>query len=141
VECIFCQIAEGAIPNVTLWEDDETLAFLDIRPLRPGHALVIPKTHAARLADASPASMQAVMATVQRLTPVITQLTGSTDATIAIHDGPAAGQEVPHLHVHIVPRQPGDGGGPIHALFDRRSSVSSEEMHDFAIQVQQLVAQ
>lgn len=135
-DCLFCGIAAGDIPSASLYEDGRVFAFLDIRPLAPGHALVVPKKHAAKLEDADPADRQAVLEAVARLTPLLCRLTGSKDSTIAINNGPDAGQEVQHLHVHIVPRAASDGAGPIHNLFTHRPKATSEELHDLAVRVQ-----
>lgn len=139
--CLFCRIAEGDIPSAELYGDERVFAFLDINPVRPGHALIVPKAHAAKLADASPEDLAALMQAAQRITKAVCKVTGAPDATLAIHDGPAAGQEVPHLHLHIIPRAPGDGGGPVHELFRNRPQVDSEALHDVAIKVQTLLGQ
>lgn len=115
------------------------MAFLDIKPLAPGHALVVPKRHAAKLEDARPEDRHALMDAVSLLAPLLCRETGAKDCTIAINNGPDAGQEVQHVHIHLVPRKAGDGHGPIHALFPDRPSVSSEEMHDLAVKVQAAV--
>ena len=138
-DCLFCAIAAGNIPSASLYEDARVVAFLDIRPLAEGHALVVPKAHAAKLEDTTPDDRQALMEAVARLTPVLCRLTGTRDATIAINNGPDAGQEVAHVHVHVVPRRPDDAAGPIHALFKAKPSVSSEELHDLAVRVQTAV--
>lgn len=135
-DCLFCAIAAGDIPSASLYDDARVAAFLDIRPLAPGHALVVPKKHAAKLEDADPADRHALMDAVARLTPVLCKETGTRDATIAVNNGPDAGQEVPHVHVHIVPRAASDGAGPIHNLFERRPKTTSEELHDLAVRVQ-----
>lgn len=127
-DCIFCKIVAGEIPATKVYEDERTLSFLDISPLRPGHTLVIPKIHGARLAELSEEDALALMKTTQRLSPVVSSTVDAPDALLAIHDGPAAGQEVPHLHLHIVPRKDGDGGGPVHALFRERMGTSHEEI-------------
>lgn len=134
--CLFCAIANGDIPSANLLEDGRAFAFLDINPLAPGHALVVPKRHAARLEDCDPKDAAAVLAAVQRLLPVLARETGHPDATVAVNNGPGAGQEVAHLHVHIVPRKAGDGHGPIHALFPDRRKADSGELHDLAVRVQ-----
>lgn len=139
-DCLFCRIAAGAIPSAELWEDERTFAFLDINPLRPGHALVVPKTHAARLEETQPSDLEAVMACAQRLLPVLAAETGSPDATLAFNNGPGAGQEVAHLHLHIVPRRKGDGAGPVHAAFPAPVKPAAEELHDLAIRVQSRLA-
>ena len=137
--CIFCAIAQGNIPSAHLYEDGRVLAFLDIRPLALGHALVVPKRHAAKLEDASPEDRPAMMDAAALLAPILGRETGSKDCTIAINNGPDAGQEVAHVHVHLVPRKAGDGVGPVHALPWPRPSVTSEELHDLAVRVQTAV--
>lgn len=134
--CIFCKIAAGDIPSASLHEDEATFAFLDINPLAPGHALVVPKRHAAKLEDCSPDDAAAIVRMAQRLLPVLCRETGAPDATVAFNNGPAAGQEVPHVHLHIVPRRPGDGHGPVHKLFGGPRKADPEELHDLAVRVQ-----
>jgi histidine triad (HIT) family protein len=135
--CIFCRIAARELPSAELYEDDRVFAFLDINPLRLGHALIVPKRHAAKLEDSTPEDAAALMAAARRLAPLLGELTGAPDATVAINNGPAAGQEVPHLHLHVVPRRAGDGAGPVHALFaEGRPRPSPEELEDLAVRVQ-----
>jgi histidine triad (HIT) family protein len=137
VECLFCAIATGRIPSAELYQDERVFAFLDINPLAPGHTLVVPKAHADRLETAAPSDAGAVMAAAQRLLPVLAAETGSPDFTLAFNNGPAAGQEVKHVHLHIVPRRKDDGAGPVHSLFPRGPrKPDSEELHDLAIRVQ-----
>jgi histidine triad (HIT) family protein len=133
--CLFCAIAAGDIPSAHLYEDGRVAAFLDIKPLAPGHALVVPKRHAAKLEDAPPEDRHALMDAVALLSPVLCRETGAKDCTVAINNGPDAGQEVQHVHVHIVPRKAGDGAGPIHAMHWPRPSVPSEDLHDLAVRV------
>jgi histidine triad (HIT) family protein len=137
--CIFCAIAAGDIPSAHLYEDGRVMAFLDIKPLAPGHTLIVPKKHAAKLEDASPEDRHALLDAAALLAPILCRETGAKDCTVAINNGPEAGQEVPHVHVHLVPRKASDGAGPIHALFKDRPSVSSEEMHDLAVKVHSAV--
>jgi histidine triad (HIT) family protein len=114
-ECIFCQIVAGQIPNHTVYEDETTLAFLDVNPLASGHTLVIPKEHGQQVADL-PELAPVVLGRAAELAPAVRDAVGADGTTIAVNDGPAAGQEVPHLHVHIVPRTEADGAGMLHAL-------------------------
>lgn len=139
-DCLFCAIAAGTIPSASLYEDGRVTAFLDIRPLAPGHALVVPKHHAAKLEDAPDADRHALMDAVAKLTPLLCKETGAKDATIAINNGPDAGQEVQHVHIHVIPRAASDGAGPIHNLFQRRPHATSEELHDLAVRVQTRLA-
>lgn len=135
--CIFCAIAAGDVPSARLYEDGRVFAFLDIQPLTPGHALVVPKQHATRLGEADADTQAAVIQAGARLAPVLARLTGAPDTTFAIHDGPAAGQEVPHVHLHVVPRRAGDGGGPVHALFRDRPAVGKDELAHLAQRVRE----
>ncbi|MEK6986175.1 MAG: HIT family protein [Candidatus Thermoplasmatota archaeon] len=136
MSCLFCRIAARELPSAELYEDKQVFAFLDINPLRPGHALIVPKRHAARLADATPEDAGALLQAARTLGPVLCGLVNADDATLAIHDGPDAGQEVAHLHLHLIPRTPSDGGGPIHNLFATRPRPSPEDLNDLAMNVQ-----
>lgn len=117
-DCIFCGIVAGEIPSHAVYEDEETMAFLDANPLARGHTLVIPKEHHERVDDLSPDAAGAVGRTVAVVAPAVEDAVDAPASTIAYNNGEAAGQEVPHVHAHVVPRAPGDGGRPIHALFD-----------------------
>lgn len=132
---MFCKIARGGIPAHKVHEDAGALAFLDIRPLTKGHALVIPKKHYARLEDMPAHEAAQLMEVVHRLSSRLCQAVGAPASTIAINNGREAGQEVAHVHVHVVPRTAGDSGGPIHALFSRRPTVSPEELTALAQKV------
>jgi histidine triad (HIT) family protein len=109
MDCIFCKIVAGGIPAVRLYEDEQTLAFMDIAPVVKGHALVIPKAHFDPLTATPPALLAACIATVQRIAQA--QMTAMKADGVNIHqaNGAAAGQVVPHLHFHIIPRFHGDG--------------------------------
>lgn len=126
-DCIFCAIAKADIPSAKVYEDDRVFAFLDINPLRRGHVLVIPRNHVERLEDAPPEDAAALMKAARLIVNQLKGLTGDPDATVAINNGPGAGQEVPHLHLHIVPRAPEDTAGPIHALFRDRPEVPEDD--------------
>lgn len=115
-DCIFCRIARGKQEAQTIYEDDHSVAFLDLNPLADGHTLVIPKAHYRHLQDVPSAEMGPLFEAVQRVTVAAQDALGAPAATIGIHNGSEAGQAVPHLHVHIVPRHPGDGGGTLHSV-------------------------
>jgi len=127
-DCIFCQIVAGDIPSRTVYEDDTVLAFLDANPLSPGHTLVIPKAHHERLNDTPADVAGAVMSTLHDLVPAVEAAVDAPASTVAFNNGEAAGQEVPHVHGHIVPRFEGDGGRPIHALVTDRPDLSDDEL-------------
>ncbi len=131
-DCIFCRIVEGEIPARVVYEDEETLAFLDANPLAPGHTLVIPKHHYGTLGETPTEPGEMVFSAVHYLTPLIEDAVDADATTVAINNGEAAGQEVPHLHVHIVPRFDGDGGGPIHAITGDSPDLSEDELDEIA---------
>ena len=131
-DCIFCRIVDGDIPARSVYEDDDVLAFLDANPLAPGHTLVIPKAHHQALRDLPATLSTAVFETVHDLVGDVEDAVDADAHTVAVNDGPAAGQEVPHMHVHIVPRFEGDGGGPIHAIAGARPDLSDEQLDDIA---------
>jgi len=122
-DCVFCAIVDGEIPAHTVHETGTTLAFLDANPLAEGHALVVPKAHHARL-DEMPADLAAdVFAAVHELVPRVEAAVDADAVTVGVNDGAAAGQEVPHAHVHLVPRTADDGHGPVHAAFGGQLDV------------------
>lgn len=134
---IFDAIIAGDIPCHKVYEDERVLAFLDIAPLTDGHTLVIPKHGAPKLEQLSSADAGAIMAAMQKILPAVRAATGAPDATVALHDGAAAGQEVPHVHFHIIPRKEGDDGAPVHALFSSRAS--QEGLERLAAQIQESI--
>ena len=138
-DCVFCSIVAGDIPARTVHETDDVLAFLDANPLARGHTLVIPKAHARHVADLDPDLASAVFDAVADLTPRIQEAVGADAANVGINDGEAAGQEVPHVHAHIVPRFEGDGGSPIHAVAGKRPDLSDEELDAVADEISDVV--
>jgi len=125
VDCVFCKISKGEIPTKIITETERSMAFLDAFPLTKGHTLVIPKNHHEKIQNLSAEENTDLFSTVHKLISKIDNLTGAT--LVAIHNGKAAGQEIPHVHVHLVPRSGDDSGGPIHCLFDTTLNVSNSE--------------
>ena len=111
-DCIFCAIAAGEIPCFKIYEDADFLAYLDINPFSEGHALVIPKTHVTGLLDAPDDLLAALVACVKKVAAHLKTALPCDGFNILQNNGAAAGQTVPHLHFHIVPRY-GAGGGEI----------------------------
>jgi histidine triad (HIT) family protein len=128
MDCIFCKITSGKIPTKVITETENSIAFLDAFPLAKGHTLVIPKNHHEKIQDMSSEENSDLFATVHKIISKVDKLTGST--LIAVHNGKEAGQEVPHVHVHLVPRSADDSGGPIHCLFDSTLNVSDSELNE-----------
>ncbi|MBX0349505.1 MULTISPECIES: HIT family protein [Haloarcula] len=131
-DCIFCQIVAGDIPSRTVYEDDTVLAFLDANPLARGHTLVIPKAHHETMADLPEDVGGDVFAALHELTPAVEAAVDAPASTVAFNNGEEAGQEVPHVHGHIVPRFSDDGGRPIHAIFGDRPDLPEAELDDIA---------
>jgi histidine triad (HIT) family protein len=104
---IFAKVLKGEIPCHKLYEDDDTLVFLDIMPRSEGHALVITKTAARDLFDVSPEALAKLMAVVKKLAPQIRDAVGADGVLVQQFNSAAAGQTVFHLHVHIVPVKEG----------------------------------
>jgi diadenosine tetraphosphate (Ap4A) HIT family hydrolase len=108
MSCVFCAIVAGAAPAIRIYEDDDYLAILDIRPFTRGHTLVLPKRHTVDLTDTSPDTLAGMVSIGQRIAQAA-RATELADATnIAINDGPAAFQTVFHVHLHVLPRRNGD---------------------------------
>lgn len=131
-DCIFCSIVAGDIPSRTVHEGEHTFAFLDVNPLARGHTLVIPKAHHETVTEMPDDVREAVFATAGRLTPAVEAAVDADATTIGMNNGEASGQEVPHAHVHVVPRFDDDGVGPIHRLWAERPSLSDAELDDVA---------
>ncbi|WP_226004768.1 HIT family protein [Natrinema salinisoli] len=129
---IFSQIVEGDIPARIVYEDETTVAFLDANPLAPGHTLVIPKDEYERLNDVPEDVATDLYATIHRMVPAVEEAVDADATTVAFNNGEAAGQEVPHVHCHIVPRFEGDGGGPIHAIAGDRPDLADDELDAIA---------
>lgn len=106
---VYQKIMDGELPTSKIYEDEETFAFLDIHPHNKGHTLVTPKRYFKNILDVDEKAWQAVMETVRKLAPVIQKTLGADGLNININNEAAAGQEVPRLHVHIVPRFENDG--------------------------------
>ncbi|MBP2549403.1 histidine triad (HIT) family protein [Neorhizobium galegae] len=101
---IFAKILKGEIPSHKVYEDEHTLAFMDVMPQAPGHLLVIPKQGSRNLLDADPAVLAAVMPVVQKLAVAAKEAFEADGVFIAQFNEPAAGQTVFHLHFHVIPR-------------------------------------
>lgn len=104
---IFAKILKGEIPSVKLYEDEDTLAFMDVMPQAPGHLLVIPKIGSRNLLDADPAVLAKLLPVVQKLAVAAKEAFEADGVYVAQFNEPAAGQTVYHLHFHVVPRHEG----------------------------------
>ena len=108
-DCIFCKIVAGEIPSFRLWEDERTLAFMDINPAHDGHALVVPRNHSADLFDIDEADIAAVAHTARRVARAVQRTLAPAGLNLMQCNGEAAGQSVFHFHMHVLPRALDDG--------------------------------
>jgi histidine triad (HIT) family protein len=107
-DCLFCKIAAGELPATIVDEDDRTLAFMDISPATRGHALVIPREHAADLHEIDSEDLKAVVATAQRVAARARDKLGADGVNLLNSSGASAWQTVSHFHMHVIPRYVGD---------------------------------
>ena len=106
-DCIFCKIIKGELPSFKVYEDDKTLAILDIAPVNKGHVLVIPKEHCVNILDISDALLSATILTVKKVARALTQY--SEGVNVMENVNKAGGQVIDHLHFHVIPRYLRDG--------------------------------
>jgi histidine triad (HIT) family protein len=107
-DCLFCKILAGEVPSTIVDEDEHTIAFMDINPATRGHALVIPRNHAADLHDVDPGELAAVAQAAQRLAGRARDVLGADGVNLLNSCGKAAWQTVFHFHIHVIPRYSGD---------------------------------
>jgi histidine triad (HIT) family protein len=108
-DCLFCKIVAGEIPSFKVYEDEHTLAFLDIHPVNAGHTLVIPKRHSTNIFDVAPEDWAAVAETVRKVAIAIETGLGAAGVNLMMNNREHAGQVIDHPHVHVIPRYVGDG--------------------------------
>jgi histidine triad (HIT) family protein len=123
--CAFCAILAGAEQSAVVYEDERVVAFLDRRPLFPGHTLVVPRRHVVTLGDLPADEMLPLMRIVQAASVVMETALGAQGSFVAINN--RVSQSVPHLHVHVVPRTKGDG---LKGFFWPRTAYVSDEARD-----------
>ncbi len=131
-DCIFCKIVVGSIPSVKLYEDSQVLAFMDIGPIIKGHALVIPKTHYDPITETPDAVLASLIAVVRRIARAQINGLEADGINVTQANGRCAGQAVPHLHFHVIPRFNRDGH---HWNWDAKKYDSPAEMTEFAAKI------
>lgn len=129
-DCLFCKIASKEISAAVVYEDESAIAFLDVNPFVLGHALVISKSHAENILDLPDGEIGDVFLAVKRVTGMLERALKPEGFTIGINHGRISGQSVPHLHIHVIPRYPGDGGGSIHSVVENRPKESVKETRE-----------
>ena len=133
MDCIFCKIANKEIPSRIITETENSIAFLDAFPVSRGHTLVIPKHHYEKVQDMTSLDNTDLFNTVYQVISKVDRLTGAT--LLAVHNGKDSGQEIPHVHVHIIPRQSSDQVGPIHSMFKDRPKLSDKELDELCAKI------
>ncbi|ERG98726.1 MAG: Diadenosine tetraphosphate (Ap4A) hydrolase and other HIT family hydrolase [Haloquadratum sp. J07HQX50] len=129
---VFEQIIAGDIPSHMVYESDTISAFLDANPLAVGHTLVVPHEPYERLTNVPETTRIDLWTTVHELLPAIESAVEADATTVGVNDGNEAGQEVPHVHVHIIPRFEDDNGSPIHAVVNQRPDLDQSELETIA---------
>jgi len=137
MDCIFCRIIKKEIPSEIIYEDNDTVAFLDIHPRAPGHTMVLPKFHAENILDLPDDKIKPIFLTVKKITAILLKALHPKGFTIGINHGRASGQMVDHLHIHILPRFEGDGGGSIHSVVNNPPQESISEIARKLRQIQE----
>ncbi len=133
--CLFCDILSSKIPAEIVWRTDDAVAFLDHRPLFPGHLLLIPTAHVATLADLPAAQVGPLFQVAQILESAVERALEAEGTFIAVNN--RVSQSVPHLHIHIVPRRKGDG---LKGFFwPRRGYESDEHLRETAGKIRQAI--
>jgi len=125
-DCVFCRIVKGEIPAEIVYEDGHAVAFLDLSPRAPGHTMVIPRVHAENIIDLPEKETGPLFEAVRRVARRLVETFEPDGLTIGINQGEISG--VPHLHVHIVPRFNGDGGGAIQSVVNNPPKETVSEI-------------
>ena len=130
-DCLFCKIIKGEIPNYTVYENEKTLALLDINPNTRGHTLIIPKEHASNIIEMDDLSVDAVFRTVRKVVRGLQSVLDPDGFNLVVNHGEAAGQLIHHFHCHVIPRYVGDA-----IEFNAKGiTLSEEEFKDLAQKV------
>ena len=124
---LFSRIIGGEIPASFVARGEDWVAFLDINPRRDGHTLVVPYQQSQRLSELAPSQLSSLMSGVVEVQNRLGKYFATTDFTIVVHDGPLAGQEIPHVHIHVIPRTPHDGGKSLLSMWPNSPPIGSIE--------------
>lgn len=127
-DCLFCKIVAGEIPNYTVYEDENVLAFLDIHPCSKGHTVVVPKKHLADLSEMSIGDWQDTNIGLMGVFDRVKEVLNPDGMNLGINNGKAAGQAVGHAHWHLIPRWHNDGGGSMHSIIRNADGVDVKEV-------------
>jgi histidine triad (HIT) family protein len=127
-DCLFCKIINGDIPSKKVYEDDNVFAFLDINPKAPGHTMVIPKKHVSNILELQNDLVPGFFISAKKVIKMIYDSLNPDGFTLGFNQGEIAGQEVSHLHFHIIPRFENDGGSCIQGVVDNKPNESLDDI-------------
>lgn len=127
MDCVFCKVANKEIPAHIIYEDDHAVGILDIKPIAPGHAMILPKAHAENILDLGSDDVGPVFEAVKKVTGILKDKLSPDGFTIGINHGKVSGQTVGHLHIHIIPRWYDDGGGSVHSVVNNQPNEEEFE--------------
>jgi histidine triad (HIT) family protein len=133
VTCTFCQIAKGELPAHIVFRDENVIAFLDRAPLLPGHVLVMPVTHVETLDDLPDGLLAPVFGAVRRTSSALQKALRAEGSFVATNT--RVSQSVPHVHVHVVPRNKGDGLFSTRLIWQRKKYENDSEMVELATKI------
>lgn len=128
MDCIFCKIIAKQIPNYTVYADEHALAFLDIFPHAKGHTVVVPKRHAETVYEMTEGELSALILATQRTMQRIQEVLKPEGFNVGWNHGKIGGQAVAHMHMHILPRWTGDGGGSMHSILKNPGTMSVSDI-------------
>lgn len=133
-DCIFCRIVRGEVPSVRVYEDADVIAFMDIGPVVKGHTLVIPRAHHNPITDTPPEVLHKLISAVRLVARAQMKGLGADGISVSQANGPTAGQIVPHIHFHVIPRF---SAGGHHGHWTPSQYENAQEMKDYADKIRQ----
>ena len=133
--CLFCKIIKKETSAEIIYEDSVSIVVLDVHPRSSGHAMVLPKSHAENILDLADEEIGGVFKAVKKVTMILSESLKPDGFTIGINHGKVSGQAIDHLHIHIMPRWCGDGGGSIHSVVDNPPKETLKEIKNKIINI------
>ncbi len=135
-DCIFCKIVKGELPSAKVYEDDMTLAFLDLKPVNLGHILVVPKKHFSNIYETPDEELGAMIKTAKKISIAVKKSTDADGVNLAMNNNHAAGQVIFHSHLHVIPRYHNDG----FELWHGKREYKEGEMKELAEKIQKEIS-